>query len=123
MENKDFLNEEEMDKMLQQVSDVISKQEQGVFVIDPDRVRDVLYVYELMHYIFSGTDTSVTYELSEQSVTLGCVKVETKEAMFNRTELLLKAVDKASTFEVLAKTNGKVALYFGFYDVAKKAMD
>ena len=115
---KDFLTDEEIEEMFDNIMSVINEQNEGVsttLVTKPDRVQDVLYTYKVLKYLTKGTNAKVTYELHKPYVSMGNVSVCGNNLAFTKTKWFIVAVKLASNFNVYPKTNGTVQMDFTFH--------
>lgn len=114
--NTDFMSTEEAEVFARTVDEQVQKAPDAV----PERVREVLYAYNLLRALAGGKEAKVSYELFSPSSSMGVVSVVGSRLSFGKPELFMRAVNLATNFEVYPKTDGTVQMNFTFHGLKNK---
>ena len=105
--------------MFESLTDFIGEQAENdnnrTAMVNPNRIKAVLYTYKLLKYLTKGTIAKVTYTLNEPYRSMGSVTVVGKNLTFSNPEWFMVAVKSASNFNVYPKTDGTVQMDFTFH--------
>ena len=105
---KDPKVEEKLDTFIKELGSLIKEQEKGVFVINPECLRRIEFVYRAVKSEVKGKSIRVLHELNKPFMGSGAVSVVGKDIRIVNPELFVKAARLADSFEVYPKTNGTV---------------
>lgn len=115
----EFMSDEEVEEMLDNIVSTIgeklSSDDIKTSIINPYRVKQVLYTYNMLKCLTKGTNANVYYKLHSPYKSMRCVSVTGSCLLFRNTELFMKAIELASNFEVYPKTDGTVQMNFTFH--------
>ena len=115
----EFSSPEEVEEMFESLTDFIGEQAENdnnrTAMVNPNRIKAVLYTYKLLKYLTKGTIAKVTYTLNEPYRSMGSVTVVGKNLTFSNPEWFMVAVKSASNFNVYPKTDGTVQMDFTFH--------
>lgn len=116
----EFMTDEEVEEMtdslLTALSEELSAENNRTSVVNPFKIRQVLYVYRLAKQMTKGQpDVKVGCELYAPYNSMGSVGIVGKNIVFKKPDLFIKAVEQASNFEVYPKTDGTVQINFTFH--------
>lgn len=121
--DSEFVSDDEVEAMLDSLTTAIAEQaeydDSRIEIINPYKMRAVIYTYKVMCYLFKGTSAKVTYELNKPYKSMGSVSVVGKDLTFNKPEWLTAAVKLASNFNIYPKVNGMVQMDFTFHGLTK----
>lgn len=117
----EFSSDAEVDDALDQLTldlaEAIAEDESRTSVLNPFRMRELIFTYKVMRYLARGTRAKVTYKLNEPFQSMGSVSVTGKKIAIRNAEWFLKAVQLASNFESYPKTDGTVCMTFTFHNL------
>lgn len=117
--HEDFSSEEEMaaelDEILLALAEDIQKDESRASILNPLRMREILYTYKAMKYLARGSHAKVTYKLHKPYQSMGSVSVTGSIILIRNLESFIHAAKFASNFEVYPKTDGTVCMTFTFH--------
>lgn len=117
--DNEFTSPEEVEEMLNSLTELIGEQAENennrTAIINPDKIKGVLYTYKVLKYLTKGTEAKVTYKLNEPYRSMGSVNVVGKNLTFSNPEWFMVAVKLASNFNVYPKTDGTVRMDFTFH--------
>lgn len=117
--DNEFTSPEEVEEMLNSLTELIGEQAENennrTAIINPDKIKGVLYTYKVLKYLTKGTEAKVTYKLNEPYRSMGSVNVVGKNLTFSKPEWFMVAVKLASNFNVYPKTDGTVRMDFTFH--------
>lgn len=117
--DNEFTSPEEVEEMLDSLTELIGEQAENennrTAIINPDKIKGVLYTYKVLKYLTKGTEAKVTYKLNEPYRSMGSVNVVGKNLIFSKPEWFMVAVKLASNFNVYPKTDGTVRMDFTFH--------
>lgn len=106
----------EQDSIVTTVAEEVSAYDNKTSIINPHKIRQVLYTYEVIKYLVRGNKgVKVSYELHEPYRSMGSVSVVGKDLVFSRSKWFIKAVELADNFEVYPRTDGTVQINFTFH--------
>lgn len=118
----DFNIEEEFDELDDVIRDLIgdvdnleSEEYTSTSIINPKRVRELLYAYKLLKHSIEAKGVKVTYALNTPYSSMGCVRVTGKNLLFDSSDWFLAAIRLATNFNAYAKTDGTTQLDFTFH--------
>ena len=119
----DFMSDTEVEEMLDAivntVGSVAASDDSRTAIVNPYRIKQVLYTYKVLKYLTRGTKAKVSYELHAPYKSMGSVSVVGADLSFRNAEWITKAVELASNFEVYPKTDGTVQMNFTFHGLTK----
>lgn len=114
-----FMGDMEYEEMLDAIVDSFGKdileQESKPCIVNPDKVKPLIYTYKLLKSLTKGKKVKVTYELNTPFLSMGSVSVVGKDLTFTNTETFLKAAKLASNLDVYPKVDGTVQIDFTFH--------
>lgn len=111
--------EEEFDEVFNEILRQIIKQAEedaknkppvATTIMDPKKIQDVIYVYNVMKSLTEGTGANVSYNIDEDG--LASVYVTAKNFATDKIDLFLRAASKMPNLDAATKLDGTV--YFGF---------
>ena len=121
--DNEFTSPEEVEAMLNSLTDLIGEQiekEDGrTALVNPNKIKWVLYTYKVLKYLTKDTGAKVTYKLNEPYKSMGSVNIVGKELTFSKPEWFMIAVKLASNFNVYPKTDGTVQMDFTFHGLTE----
>lgn len=121
--NTEFMSDGEIEEMLDNlittIGDEAAADNSKTAIINPIRVKQILYTYKVMKYLTKGTKATVKYALHQPFRSVGYVSVTGTNLVFKNAEWFVKAVELASNFEVFPKTNGTVEMNFTFHGITR----
>lgn len=117
--DNEFTSPEEVEEMLNSLTDLIGEQAENednrTALVNPSKIKGVLYTYKVLKYLTKGTNAKVTYKLNEPYKSMGSVSVVGKDLTFSKPEWFMVAVKLSSNFNVYPKTDGTVQMTFTFH--------
>ena len=115
----DFASEEEMndelDAILLALGDEIEADESRTSVLNPVRMRELLFTYKAVKYLARGSLAKVSYKLHQPFQSMGSVSVTGKDILVRNPVNFIRAAKFASNIEVYPKTDGTVCMTFTFH--------
>lgn len=115
----DFASEEEMndelDAILLALGDEIESDESRTSVLNPVRMRELLFTYKAVKYLARGSSAKVSYKLHQPFQSMGSVSVTGKDILVRNPVNFIRAAKFASNIEVYPKTDGTVCMTFTFH--------
>ena len=115
----DFMSDEEVEAMLDAIvvatGSRAATDDSRTAIVNPERIRQVLYTYKVLKYMTRGTKAKVSYKLHAPYKSMGSVSVIGTDLTFSSPKWIMKAVELASNFEVYPKTDGTVQMNFTFH--------
>lgn len=115
----DFASEEEMndelDAILLALGEQIEADESRTSVLNPIRMRELLYTYKAVKLLVRGSSAKVTYKLHQPFQSMGSVSVTGKEILMRNPVNFIRAAKFASNVEAYPKTDGTVCMTFTFH--------
>ena len=115
----EFMSDEEVEEMLENLLTAVGEQAEyddtRTAIINPLKMKAVLYTYKVLCYLTKGTSAKVTYELNKPYKSMGSVSVIGKDITFTNPDWFMAAVKLASNFNVYPKLNGNVQMDFTFH--------
>lgn len=121
--NTEFMSDGEIEEMLDNlittIGDEAAADNSKTAIINPIRVKQILYTYKVMKYLTKGTKATVKYALHQPFRSVGYVSVTGTNLVFKNAEWFVKAVELASNFEVFPKTNGTIEMNFTFHGITR----
>jgi len=115
----DFASEEEMndelDAILLALGDEIEADESRTSVLNPVRMRELLYTYKAVKLLVRGSSAKVTYKLHQPFQSMGSVSITGKEILMRNPVNFIRAAKFASNVEAYPKTDGTVCMTFTFH--------
>ena len=122
MENERFditkeLSDEELDEFYKELQDLYAEDEdcQKISVINPVRMKEMLFVYNVANKIAKSSGAKISYKVNEPFDGMGCVSVVGKKIEVNNTPMFIEAIKRASNFEAYPKINGTTCMTFTFH--------
>lgn len=120
----EFMTDEEVENMLDSivttVATVAAIDDGKTSVINPYKIRQVLYTYKVLKYLVKDTKSAkVSYELHKPYKSTGSVSVIGRNLSFRKPEWFMQAVELANNFEVYPKIDGTVQMNFTFHGLTK----
>ena len=117
--DNEFTSPEEVEEMLNSLTDLIGEQAENednrTALVNPSKIKGVLYTYKVLKYLTKGTNAKVTYKLNEPYKSMGSVSVVGKDLTFSKPEWFMVAVKLSSNFNVYPITDGTVQMTFTFH--------
>lgn len=118
--DNEFITDEEAEEMLDSIASafagIIDKQKEQAYIVNPSKVEQVLYAYEVLVRLAKGIEgAKVSYELYEPYASMGSVSVTGRSLEFGNSEWFMKAVELSGNLNVYPKTNGTVQMDFTFH--------
>jgi len=117
----DFASEEEMndelDAILLALGDEIEADESRTSVLNPVRMRELLYTYKAVKLLVRGSSAKVTYKLHQPFQSMGSVSITGKEILMRNPVNFIRAAKFASNVEAYPKTDGTVCMTFTFHNL------
>lgn len=121
--NTEFENDAEVEEMLDDIINAIGEEakieDMETQMVNPYKLKSVLYTFKLLKYLTKGKKAKITYELHKPYKSMGYVSITGLDLSFDKMEWFLKAVELASNFEVYPKTDGTVQMNFTFHGLTK----
>ena len=115
----DFASEEEMndelDAILLALGEQIEADESRTSVLNPVRMRELLYTYKALKLLVRGSSAKVTYKLHQPFQSMGSVSVTGKEILMQNPVNFIRAAKFASNVEAYPKIDGTVCMTFTFH--------
>jgi len=115
----DFASEEEMndelDAILLALGEQIEADESRTSVLNPVRMRELLYTYKAVKLLVRGSSAKVTYKLHQPFQSMGSVSITGKEILMRNPVNFIRAAKFASNVEAYPKTDGTVCMTFTFH--------
>ena len=108
------------DDILDALAEKIAKDESGVFVVDPERVKEFTELYRTVRNVTKGCGVKVEYEIGKPFPSMGYVSLIGKSVEVTDPALFAKAARLASNIEVYTLTNGKTKIDFTFHGLTVK---
>lgn len=90
-----------------------------VSVINPTRIKEMIYVYYILKYLTEGMDVNIVHKTHRPIKSMGSITVSGKNISFKNPGLFIRAVAFATNFEAYAKLDGTVEMVFTFHDLTK----
>ena len=119
----EFQSEEEAEDVLNCIIEEIGKQAETEdncdAIINPLKVKAVLYACKALKYLTRGTGAKVTYKLNEPYKSMGSVSVVGKDLSFCDSEGFVAAAKLASNLNIYPKTNGTTQIDFTFHGLTQ----
>lgn len=117
----DFASEEEMndelDAILLALGEQIEADESRTSVLNPIRMRELLYTYKAVKLLARGSSAKVTYKLHQPFQSMGSVSITGKEILMRNPVNFIRAAKFASNVEAYPKTDGTVCMTFTFHNL------
>ena len=117
----EFMSDEEVEEMLDAIvtatAEEIAEDESRTSIINPFRVKQLLFIYKAMKYMMRGRRVKVSYKLHEPYQSMGSVSITGADIELKNPAWFSKAVKFASNFEVYPKTDGTVCMTFTFHNL------
>lgn len=117
----DFASEEEMndelDAILLALGEQIEADESRTSVLNPIRMRELLYTYKAVKLLVRGSSAKVTYKLHKPFQSMGSVSITGKEILMRNPVNFIRAAKFASNVEAYPKTDGTVCMTFTFHNL------
>ena len=118
--NAEFSTDEEVEEALDALiiftAEELKKQDDRPCVINPSKIKQVLYTYKVLKYLTRGQKgVKVEYKLNSPYKSMGYVSVTGKHPTFRKPEWFMRAAELSGNFEVYPKTNGTVQMNFTFH--------
>ena len=115
----DFASEEEMndelDAILLALGEQIEADESRTSVLNPVRMRELLYTYKAVKLLVRGSSAKVTYKLHQPFQSMGSVSITGKDILMRNPVNFIRAAKFASNVEAYPKTDGTVCMTFTFH--------
>lgn len=117
--DREFTSDEEVEEMLESLTTMVGEQienyDNRTAIVNPLKIKAVLYTYKVMCYLTKGISAKVSYELNKPYKSMGSVSVVGKDLVFDKTEWFVAAIKLASNFNVYPKANGTIQMDFTFH--------
>lgn len=117
--DREFTSDEEVEEMLESLTTMVGEQAENddnrTAIVNPLKIKVVLYTYKVMCYLTTGMSAKVSYELNKPYKSMGSVSVVGKDLVFDKTEWFVAAIKLASNFNVYPKANGTIQMDFTFH--------
>ena len=113
-------SKEKLDQILIQVGKMIAEDEQGLHIVNTERMRDFMACEKVMKILFNGTGAKVVATPHDMYPSAGTIEITAKKLVIRDTELFTLAAGLASNYEIYPKLDGTIVLAFMFYGLTKK---
>ena len=114
--DREFTSDEEVEEMLESLTTMVGEQAENddnrTAIVNPLKIKVVLYTYKVMCYLTKEMSAKVSYELNKPYKSMGSVSVVGKDLVFDKTEWFVAAIKLASNFNVYPKANGTIQMDF-----------
>ena len=104
-----------IDSLIEYMKKTCKPPESRVSLVNPLRVRELRFTYDLLKETVTGADIEITLKKHSPITSMGVIAVSGKEIIFKDTKEFKKATSLATNFEVYSKTNGTVEMNFTFH--------
>ncbi len=114
----DFVTDQEQefaDACVEAFGESLLEEENKDAMVNPSRVKLVLYLYKALKSVFKGTGVEVSYKMYEPIKSMGYVIVEGKNISFKDPKVFFEAVELCDNFDVCPRTDGTVEINFTFH--------
>lgn len=113
----DFDDETELE-LLRQYAEKLQEIESKTFMVVPERMKEVLSVYDALKKTLEVGDVKVTCHLFEQNKSLCNIMVQGGRYNFFGIKAVYDAVKRADQVDIIPIDDGSVTLDFSFFRVA-----
>ena len=110
-----------LDEFVSDIQEDVLKDMSVTTVVNPTRLRQLLFCYAVCKFITRHCDAKVTYKLYQPFKTMGSVSIEDKHLDFYEVKWFTRAAEFADNTEVYPLANGNVKLTFTFHNLTVAA--
>ena len=115
----EFMSDEEVEEMMSSiivtVGETVDIEERRTSILNPIKLKQLMFTYNALKYITRGSKATVTYKLHEPFTSVGYVSVVGSSITFSHPEWFIKISEYASNFEIYPKTDGTIQINFTFH--------
>ena len=108
-----------VDDFLAAIGKILEDGENGVSVLDPQRLREMQFAYSVVTDVLATGKARVSYKLNKPLKNMGSISIEGKDLVFPEPEWFSRAAEFADNTEVYPLLNGEVRITFTFHDLTK----
>ena len=124
LNSEQFMNEEEAaeaaEEALRFIAEAVQQDEEGTYITNIKRLKDVKLVYKLLKYITSGKQLQILYELNKPFISMAYISVVGRELRFDHPEWFVLCSNMASNVEIYARMDGCAQVNFTFNGFTNK---
>ena len=107
------------DDFLTAVGKILEDGENGVSVLNPQRLREMRFVYSVVTDVLATGNARVSYKLNKPLKSMGSISIEGEDLVFSEPEWFARAAQFADNTEVYPILNGETRITFTFHDLTK----
>ncbi len=118
--NGQDMSPEAMDEILRLVAEEIEREESGLSVMDPRRMEELYESFEALKQLLKGSGARIECVPHDGFASVGTVSVTARNLRVTDPQLFLKAVSRASNWEIYPRTDGFFVLSLTFYGMTHR---
>ena len=115
-----MLEDERIKEILSSVTEIIEREESGLSIVNPERVRDFYTCSELLRLVIDS-DMELTVKAHNQFASIGTITAVARRFHVLDTELFAIALRLASNYEIYPRLDGSLVMELTFYSMTEKA--
>ncbi len=123
MDYEEEFQDVDLDDILEAIERKIAEEENGVSIINPDRMRDLFVCNEVLKKLFAGSGAIIQCTPHDIIPSTGVIRVRAKKFRTENTKSFVKVLKLATNYEIYPRLDGTFMFALSFCDMTKKVGD
>lgn len=107
-------------EIMKRVVDEINRDEAGIQIVNPERMREFLACGEALKQVFKGQGAKFKITPHDTYPSMGTIEITAKKLVIKDQELFIIASSLANNYDVEPRLNGTIVITFTFYELTKR---
>lgn len=114
-DNRQLISDADLIRLFEDMKNNTGNQK---WIVNPKEISKFICAYKLIKDVFAGNDVKIELNLYEPFEDYGSIVVIGKNITISNIDVIAQVINESLSFECFPRTDGTVALIFGFSELS-----